>query len=193
MRLDLGATIRPHPGERRSGDAAVLRHTPNGALFGIVDALGHGEIAADVAVVAVERALAVGLVAGIAGVVSEIDEALRGTRGAAGLLCLVVDDTIEACGVGNVELRTTGMKLPVVVTPGILGHGGRGHGLSRLRVFGGRLIAGSRLVLFSDGISARLRADEAPDTTAQGASAVLLDRHARPHDDAAVLVADVMP
>jgi len=193
VRLALGATIRAHPGERRSGDAAVLRTTANGALFGVVDALGHGEIAADVADIAVEHAMEVALVEGIGGVVRRLDEALRGTRGAAALLCLVVDDTLEACGIGNVELRTVGVKLPTVVTPGILGHGARGHGLSRLRVFGGRLVAGSRLVLFSDGVSGRLRASEGAEVPAQAASAMLLERHARPHDDAAVLVADVMP
>ncbi len=187
MTLDVGISFRPCAGETACGDVAVARPTADGLLFGVVDALGHGDGAAAVAADALRSLLAVPLRGGVAGVLAVLDAALRGGRGAAALLCIAHDDAIEGCGVGNVELRSTGMRLPVVATPGVLGRGPA----VRPRIFSARLVAGARLVLFSDGVSARLRPDEDRALPAQAASAALLGRWAKPTDDATVLVADV--
>lgn len=187
MTIDVGISSRPCAGETACGDVAVARPTPEGLLFGVVDALGHGVAAAEVAADALKSLLAAPLRDGVAGVLALLDAALRGGRGAAALLCIAHDDAIEGCGVGNVELRSTGMRLPVVATPGVLGRGPA----VRPRIFSARLVAGARLVVFSDGISARLRADEDRALSPQAASAAFLGRWGKPTDDATVLVADV--
>ena len=187
MTLDVGISWRPCTGETATSPHAVARPTSDGMLFGVVDALGHGEGAAVVAADALRSLLAASLRGGVAGVLAGLDAALRGGRGAAALICIVRDDAIEGCGVGNVELRSTGMRMPVVATPGVLGRGPA----VRPRIFSARLVAGARLVLFSDGVSARLRPDEDRELPAQAASAALLGRWAKPTDDATVLVADV--
>lgn len=187
--LELGASVRPYPGESCSGDAAVMRSDPDAVLFGIIDALGHGSAAAAAATRATELLAGASLREPIATLVRELDGGLRGGRGAAALLCLVRGDELEGCGVGNVELRTTGMRIGVLATPGVLGRGPS----VRPRTFAARLVPGVRMVVFSDGVSGRLRADHRRALAAQAASAALLAEWARDTDDAAVLVADVTP
>jgi negative regulator of sigma-B (phosphoserine phosphatase) len=187
VNVEIGATVRPHPGETECGDAVVRRVCDDLALFGVIDALGHGPAAAAAARRAVEHAMTAPLASGLASIFTGLDRHLRGGRGAAALLCIVHGDTIAGCGVGNVELRAVGMRVPMVVTPGVLGQGGA----ARLKVFEGKLTHGGRLVLFSDGVSARLRAEEDRDLAPQPASASLLERWGRTTDDATVLVADV--
>ncbi len=187
MMLELGFTVRPYPGERCSGDATVVRHGDAVVLFGVIDALGHGEAAADAADRAVAHLEAVSLRDSIGVIIGALDVHLRGGRGAAALVCVARGDALEGCGVGNVELRSIGMRVPVLGTPGILGRGPA----VRPRVFTTRLIQGARLVLFSDGVSGRLRPDHRRELAAQAASAALLAQWGRDTDDAAVLVADV--
>lgn len=52
--VEWAACATAAPGERRSGDAYLVQETGAGVLIGVVDGLGHGDEAADVA----ERALA---------------------------------------------------------------------------------------------------------------------------------------
>lgn len=186
MSFDVGATVRALPGETECGDAIIERRCDDVVLFGVIDALGHGPAAAVAARRAVEHAMSTSLAGGLTALFSGLDRHLRGGRGAAALLCIAHGDTIEGGGVGNVELRAVGMRMPMVVTPGVLGQGGA----ARLKVFEGRLVVGARLVLFSDGVSSRLRADEDRDLAPQPASAALLERWARATDDATVMVAD---
>lgn len=187
--LEFGASVRPHPGESCSGDAAVIRSEADAVLFGVVDALGHGSAAAAAANRATEFLASASLHAPIATIVRELDTGLRGGRGAAAMLCLIHGDELEGCGVGNVELRAVGMRIGVLATPGVLGRGPS----VRPRTFAARLVPGVRMVVFSDGVSGRLRADHRRALAAQAASAALLAEWGRDTDDAAVLVADVTP
>ncbi|MBK8239650.1 MAG: SpoIIE family protein phosphatase [Deltaproteobacteria bacterium] len=187
--LEFGATVRAYPGEACSGDAAVIHNDADAVLFGVVDALGHGTAAAAAANRATELLSGTSLREPIATIVRELDLGLRGGRGAAAMLCLVRGDELEGCGVGNVELRTIGMRIGVVTTPGVLGRGPA----VRPRTFAARLVPGVRMVVFSDGVSGRLRADHRRALAAQAASAALLEEWGRETDDAAVLVADVTP
>jgi negative regulator of sigma-B (phosphoserine phosphatase) len=174
----------PCVGEIANGDAVVVRHFDGGALVAVIDALGHGRKAADD--LAATKLAAVPLDAGSRGVLDILDlvhDALRGSRGAAAMICVVEQDRIEGCGVGNVELRCAGVSLPVVLSPGILG-----VGKIRMRPFAGRLSPGCRLYMFSDGISRRAPFTELARLPADEACRELLDRYRRNHDDASVLV-----
>jgi phosphoserine phosphatase RsbX len=179
----------PREGEIANGDAVVVRRFEGGALIGIIDALGHGHKAAEVADLATAKLAELSLDRGPRDVLSILDavhHALRGSRGAAAMICVVQEDRIEGCGVGNVELRCAGVSLPVVLSPGILG-----VGKVRLRPFTGRLNPGCRLYMFSDGISRRAPFTELAQLSADEACRELLDRYRRNHDDASVLVLSV--
>ncbi len=178
---------RPRVGELVCGDAVVVR--PHGAalLVAVIDALGHGPPAATVAQMATEwleskptgNETAEALVNGLHG-------ALRGSRGAAVLVLILSSRGIEACSVGNVELRSSTGNLPFVLTPGVLG-----QRLRNPKVSFTPPTSLERFVLFTDGISGRfdlksLKAHPAPELASHLFAS---NRHA--HDDASVVVVDV--
>lgn len=186
---DIASRVIPCRGETRSGDVAVVRHDGDWTLFAVIDALGHGPNAADVADRAAHHLEHVPFAGRDVGeVVHELGEALRGTRGAAGLLCLWHGPSQEltGCGVGNVELRAVGTRVPALLSPGVLG-----APIRRLHPFGAVLRAPTTLFVCSDGVSSRLALADLvaahPDAAALCAAALAIGR--KQQDDATVLVA----
>lgn len=176
----------PCEGEVANGDAIVVREEGAAGLLAIIDALGHGPDAAKVAAMAVHSLQAVAVTCNVLGIIQRLHEALRGTRGAAALVCVYAPDRIDACSIGNVEMRCARGRFSTVFTPGILG----GH-MRRPRVFGGPIQRPERVVIYSDGISARFGLDGLRGLTPAQACHAIIDHHRRPHDDASVLVADL--
>lgn len=173
-------------GEQENGDAAVVRRWNDGVLLAVIDALGHGVLAAAAAAAATAFLDAVTPEQGLREIMEGLHERLRGTRGAAAMVLLFQPGRVQGCGVGNVELRTYKGRVPAVLSPGVLG-----ASLSRLHVFEGRPSPGARLVMFSDGITARFDDDVARGLPVAETCRVIMDRHRRPHDDATVLVTDI--
>ncbi len=111
---------------------------------------------------------------------------LKSSRGAAATVCVLTDWSVEACGVGNVELRCDETDIPFVFSPGILG-----VRVQRLRVCSARAVPGSRLIFFSDGLQPVSRLDDWRKLAPQDACAAIMRKHRRSEDDATVLVADL--
>ncbi len=185
MKLVTGHTTRPRAGEAVNGDAVVMRTSESGGLFAVVDALGHGPIAAAVAETATRYLESVPFDTEMQRILTGLHAALRASRGAAAMVCSVVGNKIYGCGVGNVELRVTGGDVPVVLSPGVLGGTVRSF-----RHFHGKLHQRSRLVLFSDGVSARFQLDTLRHLGPRELSERLVTEHGRSHDDATALVVD---
>lgn len=179
---------RPCEHERENGDAVVVLRNNGHVLLAVIDALGHGPLAAQVARVAVRALEEHGAEHTALGAVQMLHSALDGMRGAAALVCTVSGGRIEACGVGNVEMRVRGAKVPIMLSPGILGSHVR-----RFRSFSAILDVPTRLVIYSDGISARFSFDELDTLSPSAACERLFGTRARAHDDASVLVADLSP
>jgi phosphoserine phosphatase RsbX len=175
---------RPCPGFSVSGDAAVVRVCDDTALFGVVDALGHGPHAADVARIALSYLEDVDVSRPLEEIVEGLHAALSHTRGAASGLCLARERFVDASVVGNVEVRRVGASLGVVAAPGILGRRVRKFRYSR-----SELRKGDRVVVFSDGLS-RVELEPVRTMAPPEACRNLLHRHGRAHDDATVLIAD---
>ncbi len=194
MKLSYHHVSLPKDGERVSGDAVIVREQEGTYLLAVIDALGHGPVASVVADRA--RAFLESVSLGrddstspgrdVLHLTDGLHEALRGTRGAAGMCCLLQKGRIEGIGVGNVELRSTKDRVPVVLTPGILG-----GSMHRLRVFEGSVTSGARLLMFSDGISGRMDLERFARMSTEGACKSLVERYRRPHDDATLLVVDI--
>ena len=176
----------PRGGESVNGDAVVVRRTESHHLLAIIDALGHGARAAVVANAAVKALEVCRLDQGVLHVIEELNVSLRGTRGACALVCILGSGRLEGCSVGNVELRTSGIVVPFVLTPGVLG--ARVH---RPRVFSGTPTGRARLVAYSDGVSSRFHLDSFAEFSTGDARRAIFERHRRTHDDATLLVADV--
>jgi negative regulator of sigma-B (phosphoserine phosphatase) len=186
VRITTEHITRPCDGHDRSGDVVVVRVTEAAALIAVIDALGHGPKAADIAELAARQLLATPLDEEMMRTMARLHEALHGTRGAAAMVAVLRGGAIEGCGVGNVELRSLGGSVPVVQSPGILGVRVR-----RYNVFSARLEPGTRLVLFSDGISAHVQVAQTEQMEPREACESIFRGYRRAHDDASVLVVDV--
>lgn len=194
MKLSHFHVSLPKLGEKLSGDTVVIREEDGVAFLCVIDALGHGPAAAEVADRGRAFLSTVPLTKSVLAITEGLHGALRGTRGAAAMCCVLRsrrDDgqslpRVEGCGVGNVELRVLSSRVPVILTPGILG-----VSLHRTRVFEGPLAAGARLVMFSDGISPRMELDKYERLPVEHACKAMVERYRRSHDDATLLLADV--
>ena len=188
MKLVVQSRTRPKPGEAANGDVAVIRSEGDRTLLAVIDALGHGAMANEVADRAHQFLSRADLKAGVRSLLSGLHEVLARGRGAAGAVCIVDGNRFEYGGVGNVELRATGTALGMHQTDGVLGH------LSpRIRTASSELKVGQRLLMFSDGISEHFSLADFSSVPVPEVCQTLLDRFARPTDDATVLVAEVTP
>jgi hypothetical protein len=102
--VDWAVCATPYPGQARSGDAFVVRPTATGILVGVVDGLGHGHEAADVADAVVATIEATEGPSPTAYLVA-CHQALLGSRGAAMTLSIIEPDRgrLLWVAVGNVE------------------------------------------------------------------------------------------
>lgn len=185
----MGVVCVPLHGEQECGDDWIVDFGPSRIVALLVDGLGHGPGAAAAALVATNA---------FPGMLSETPErmlaqmhvALHHTRGAALSVTAVERSrrTARFCGVGNVDGRilTSDSARQQLPQSGIVG-----HTMPRLQAADADWPAGARLVMHSDGISSRWRADAYPGLLARHPAllaGVLFRDFARHHDDATVLV-----
>ena len=194
--LELGIAERALPGERRSGDRAVLVTYDGGALVAAIDGLGHGADAADAADAA-------------AAVLSEHPDeepvrlieachrALARTRGAVMTLAWfdLVGRSMSWTGVGNVEGRLVHASAgPRAPTHGALTKGGVvGYNLPSIKVTGTDLDHGDVMVLATDGIDSGFARAIASGGSAQDIADRILGEHGKASDDALVVVVRYLP
>ncbi len=148
------SAVRPYPGYRCSGDAAVIVPRATGCLIALVDALGHGEAAAASA----ERAVATireHAEAQPSQILHACHLALRHVRGAA-VAVLAIDDEGNGrfAGVGNIRVRI----VPESMHQGALlsSSGVVGQQIRNIREHGFKLPLDSLGVVHSDGVSSRI-------------------------------------
>ncbi len=185
-RVSIAWLSRPRVGEIVSGDAVVVRQLGDAVLVALIDALGHGPKAAEVADASSQYFEEAVLADGAPSLVRGLHDRLQGSRGAAALIVVISRTGVEACSVGNVELRSASGSLPFVLTPGVLG-----LRLRQPKICSSPGYLTDRLVLYSDGISGRfdlksLRGHAPPELASH-----IFASHRHDHDDATVVVVDV--
>src|SRR6185503_1117238 len=101
--FEWGAAMRAHPGETECGDAYVVETFENGALVAMIDALGHGPLAARAAGLAAQ-VLSRHAREEPAALIERCHASLRGTRGAAVSVAALdtAQRTLTWVGIGNV-------------------------------------------------------------------------------------------
>ncbi|MEV6491788.1 SpoIIE family protein phosphatase [Actinoplanes sp. NPDC051633] len=182
--------IRPLAGESVSGDAYAVRGPDERRQMLMVDGLGHGPLAAAAAQVAL-RTFGATPQGGPAALVEALHRALGHTRGAA-VAVAEIDEAAEVvryAGLGNISGAILGGdngRRGLVSLPGIAGHQRR-----QIRQYEYPFPAGSVLLLHSDGVVERWRAEDYPGLLTRSpqviAATVLRDAGTR-RDDAGVLV-----
>jgi phosphoserine phosphatase RsbX len=188
--VEWGVAARCRRGEATSGDLAVVRLLPGGALVAGIDGLGHGAEAARAARRAGDVVRA-GPDADLAVLVKRCHTALRGTRGAAISLAFVstAPGGVTWVGVGNVEGRLLSGEPAARRIKGslALGRGVLGHELPDVRTAALAVQPGDVLILATDGVDSAFA--DALDTSgsSQAISERILAEHWKPADDALVV------
>ncbi|MFT3928528.1 MAG: SpoIIE family protein phosphatase [Myxococcales bacterium] len=177
---------RAYPGEPRSGDAVLIEEVQGRVLLALVDALGHGPVAASAADLAVatirehrnERP---------ARILQACHERLLRGRGAA-ISVITFDASGHGvfAGVGNVSARVypESRHNPVLLP----GSGVIGYRHRTLREVEFRLAGDSVGLLYSDGISSRVDPIDRSRLTLAEASKQLLADFGKPTDDASLIL-----
>ncbi len=183
----VGHASLPKVGESANGDRPFFRQDDREqSLLAVIDGLGHGPEAELAALAALRYLNEVSLDTSMDQLMPTLHDAMRGTRGAAGAVCLVRGKELWACSVGNVELRPQRADVPLVSSAGILG-----VRVQKFRVCKTTLASPCRLVMFSDGLTNPTSIPEFQGASPQLACDGLLRRHRRSYDDATVLIADL--
>jgi phosphoserine phosphatase RsbX len=186
------ARNRPLPGEAVSGDAALVATVGDRTLLAAIDGLGHGPEAHEAATIA-SATLEQNAAEPLEPLLLLCHQALRRTRGAAITVAAIAhpEGEMQWLGIGNVEaavVKAGAEKKPAVETvfhfPGVVG-----YRLPKVRVRTIALDAGDVIVLATDGIAASFLEDLAPAPDIDRLADRIVDAHARPADDALVLVA----
>ena len=182
-----GSFVRSHEAETVSGDLVVLRWIGSHAMIVVLDALGHGPGAARIAAIAAEAATTI-TEADVLVAINTIDEALRGTDGAAAAVAITngQDRSIDAASVGNIRIRIlgpSGQRIPW--TEGTLGQQFRRPTVQH------HLLGNDTLVIYSDGVTDRFKdADypaagvDPPDVAAQ----TIVQRFGKDYDDSSCAI-----
>lgn len=188
MRLSVAHRSRPCVGETANGDAVWVGQWIHRPAFAVFDASGHGPEAQAAAVTACGVLDRWDGVPDLPAVAARLHQDLHGTRGSAALVALLDGQVLRGFGVGNVELRALDRTISALLTPGILGVRLR----RKIHVFEIQLRVGDRLMVCSDGVRGRIERDYHAGLSPADLCDSLIRDHSRPHDDATVLVADVL-
>jgi anti-sigma regulatory factor (Ser/Thr protein kinase) len=187
--LEFGAISVPVVGEVECGDVWRIATRGNATAILVADGLGHGPLAATAASAAAaafgERPFDMPSEA-----MQHVHQALSGGRGAAAACALIdaANAKLTFSGVGNIS----GSVVSAERSRGMVSHNGiLGVHLLRKQQFEYDCHPGDRVVMHSDGLSARWSLKAYPGLVLRHAAviaAVLYRDHARPRDDVTVVV-----
>lgn len=181
--------MRPCDGEAVSGDAIVVKESTEGVFMSLIDALGHGREAAEVALSAI-RYLKAHAGPDVVQVLAGLNDYLSGTRGAMAVLAFgdTATGQITCTGLGNPTIRKVGGGDEAYPSPdGLLGVRFRSPRVRHLQLASDQL-----LIMHSDGIaetSSRALTAEALNQPVGAIARRIVLGHGRMYDDAACLIA----
>lgn len=192
-RFQVGTHVRPCDGEAVAADAIVVKQCAGGVFLGLIDALGHGRDAAEVALLAI-RYLKQHASSDVGRVLGGLNEQLKESRGAMAVIAYAnsADGTVSCTGIGNVTVRRLGEHDESLAWPdGIVGVRFRTPRISQVR-----LEPSDLLLMHSDGVAESFTNAISSPLLSQPvdviARRVVLD-HGRLYDDAACIAARYQP
>jgi phosphoserine phosphatase RsbX len=173
--------------ESECGDTGFIKEFDNSCFLALVDVLGHGSEAHDVALRA-QAYLEQNCSEELVDVMRGLHACLRGTRGLVAAICRLDIETGELLyiGIGNIVVRVLGPRAYRFVS----GDGIVGYMMSSIRVQTLKLLVGDVLVMHSDGIKEHFELSECPGLlkgTAESIATGLLNEFGKETDDAACI------
>jgi anti-sigma regulatory factor (Ser/Thr protein kinase) len=188
-RIEGAYCVHPSSGQRVSGDVVIFDWRRESLLIAVVDGLGHGIAAHQVALRA-RSYLCETWSTDIAATLSGLHANLQGTIGAVCGLCVINSETgmLTFAGVGNTMFRIFGVtESRLESVAGVLGQHIRTPKQQKLR-----FSPNDTLVAYTDGIKDRFECSQYPQLRYQNVRTVaeeIVNRFAKDHDDAACAVA----
>jgi phosphoserine phosphatase RsbX len=190
--IEWGVAARALPGQSSSGDLHIVKPFRGGMLIAALDGVGHGDEAASAASIA-SAILAEHANEPAITLVERCHEGLRATRGV--VMSIASFDTSHGLmtwlGVGNVrgillrhEVTRTPCEESLLLRSGLVG-----VELPSLRAAILSVSVGDTMILATDGINSDFARQLVRNHLPQKAADGILARHAKPTDDALVLVA----
>ncbi|MBF0573045.1 MAG: SpoIIE family protein phosphatase [Desulfamplus sp.] len=170
------------------GDTGVVVVSDNQCFLALLDVLGHGREAHEVALVA-ENYLLKNYSFKVTEIMSGLHERLKGTRGAVAALCSINIDNGELyySGIGNINTRVHGYQtLQLMPQDGIIGYM---INSPKERQF--KLCYGDTLILTSDGVKEHINFADYPELLKGSAKTIannMIDLFGKGNDDSSCIV-----
>ncbi|MGB0715826.1 MAG: SpoIIE family protein phosphatase, partial [Phycisphaerae bacterium] len=186
--VDSGAMVRAMFGQKVSGDAAFTVSTDSGVLAVIIDVLGHGPDAHELAV-RMQDYLSRSVSGNVVAVLTDLHERFRGSRGAAVGLGYVDCSTgmLHYAGIGNTVIRRFGShETRLVSRDGVVGGETRTPVEETLPLADGDVV-----VMYTDGVRSHFAAADYPalrHDSPDDVAGKIVDRFGKAHDDASCVV-----
>lgn len=170
------------------GDTGLIRESDGEKFLALVDALGHGKLAHEVADLA-EEYLEANHRENLVELMEGLHVCLKGTRGAVAAFCRLdlMTGELRYAGMGNITVRVLGPHASKFVPrEGILG-----YMISTPREETSKLSVGDILLMYSDGVHEHIDICEYPQLLIGTASAIatnVIGRFGKGDDDASCIV-----
>jgi hypothetical protein len=169
------------------GDSGIIKIYDRFCFMALIDALGHGKPAYEVAVKA-ETYLSSNCEQDLIALVNGLHDCLKGTRGAVAAICRLDIHTgiLTYSGVGNISIKLFGGRSKRLVTrDGILGYRMGSPRQNREKLFSGNIV-----VMTSDGIREHFDPLDFPEIfmgNARDIASGFMDKLAKGNDDASCI------
>jgi len=186
--IDYYLAKMPLLSEKECGDAGIIKEFDNKIFAAVVDVLGHGQNAYQLTLV-MEKFLEKNYRENLTGILRGLHEHIKGSVGAAAILCLLDLDSgqLEYTGIGNLTIRIFGKNNKRLLP----GEGVIGYIMSTPKADMVTLVPGDILLVHSDGIKAHFEAADYPGIHRQTAREIaegVLNRFNKGIDDAICFV-----
>ncbi len=184
VKIEAASWVRPLAGEHVGGDVAVVRELDDGLLVAMVDVLGHGPEAHELAV-RIQRFIEGSAITEPGPLMAGLHEHIRGSRGAAAGICRIRrdDGTLTYVGHGNTRLRRLWQQPARLVSrDGLIGGNIRGNHMQTLK-----LRPGDVVIMYTDGVSDRFELDDyrhVISDTARSVARNVVEMFGKDYDDA---------
>lgn len=189
--IEWAVAQRPFPGMDVSGDHCLVHPFGDGILLAVMDGLGHGPGADAASRLACDCLLHSQPARGLAQLIRDCHEALRGSRGVAMTLAIYQPGpgTLQWSSIGNVEAvlwhlpeEDDGRRLCVTPRGGVIGYQLPTPHVATLEV-----AAGDICCMATDGIASAFVERTPPRLEPRNLADYILERYGRGTDDALVL------
>lgn len=183
--IHFGAVTRAFKADEPCGDGHMFYPLDHHVLFALVDGLGHGRAAHQVAVETLNSFKAHADLP-LEDIIWATHERLRDTRGCAAFLGKISTESyrMECVNIGNISCKiNTNSDIRPINHAGVLG-----QNIRRVAPVSIPLQAGDLVALSSDGISSKFNLDEFGDKQPADLAREICHLYGYSHDDASVLI-----